>query len=234
MIKITDKKELVKYIAAFTLGDGCLFRRNNNPGRNANYILNQISIHKDYVDWQASILENVTSIKYYYKAAFIDNRGVNNQAQIRITTKVHPLFTTLYERIYTSNRVKAISPHDLKLLDWESLAILYMDDGYIQVIPGKRVEKKISVHICTENYTYGDLWLLQKAIYEKTELPFNFKKRKLKDNYGYRLEMVGDKAERFIDGVAKYIQPSFMYKINTSDFTGKDRTIDSLVDDEIV
>jgi hypothetical protein len=226
MIKIADKKELVKYVWSFTLGDGCLFRRNDNPGRNAIYILNQIQEHRDYVEWQASILENLTSIKYYEQDAFIDKRGVNNRPQIRITSKAHPFYTTLYERIYL-NRIKTISPHDLKLLDWESLAILFMDDGYIQTQETQKLGRRTRAFLCTENYTYGDLVLLQKAIYEKTNLPFNFKKRKLKDGYGHRLVLSPKFFDEFIKGVESYIFPSFQYKL--------DRTIDSaIVDDEIV
>jgi len=236
MIKITDKKILVKYVNAFLLGDGWLSRRNNNESCNACYGLRQIAQHKDYIDWQANILENLTSVHYYNRDAFIDPRGVNNQAQICITSKAHPFYTTMYERVYTSQRIKSISYHDLKLLDWETLAILYQDDGYIQVIPGIKVDKKVDVYICTENYTYGDLTLLQSAIFEKVGIPFTFKKRKLKDNYGYRLVIRGEKALRFLDGISKYVKPSYEYKIDASNFTGKYRTIDSIVnmDDEIV
>lgn len=213
MINISDKKQLVKYIWSFTLGDGWMVKP--HTGGNASYGLSQAAIHKDYVDWQVSILENLTSVHYRYVDAFVDNRGVNNQAQIRITSKVHPFYTTLYERIYTPLKVKSISVHDLKLLDWETLAILYMDDGYIERTERKTTKNYIRIRIATENYSHADVLLLQKAIYEKTSIPFNLHKRKMKDTYGWRLETVGDKARYFVDNVSKYILPSFEYKLDT-------------------
>lgn len=61
-----NKKELTKIISAFMLGDGCLRVWNNRPKLNAAYSFSQTEDHKDYVDYQVSILEELTSVKSYY------------------------------------------------------------------------------------------------------------------------------------------------------------------------
>lgn len=232
MMYISDKKVLVKYVSAFLLGDGWLQKQVDN-NKNARYGLHQLAIHKDYIDWQASILENLTRVTYRYKDAYINSQ----EASIRIWTMAHPFYTTLYERIYTQNRVKSINPHDLKLLDWETLAILYQDDGYIEVSPRLTTGNYVRVRIATDNYTYGDLVLLQKAIFEKTKLPFDIRLRKLKNTNGYRLQLTKDYAKRFLEGIGPYVKDSYQYKLDIDTQTTKyHRMNDSSEqeDDEIV
>ena len=46
----------------------------------------------------------------------------------------------MYNRLYTpvgNTHVKVLDPHYLKLMDWETLAMMYMDDGWIQVTENK-------------------------------------------------------------------------------------------------
>lgn len=209
--RITDRKILTKYIAAFLLGDGCV----HIPYRhtNAAYALGQIKIHEDYVMWQADILSNLTSVNIHYKPAYIQSQGAQAKESLYLHTGVLPFFTTIRERFYIQGR-KTISPHDLKLFDWETAAIWYMDDGYIEVQDRLTKEKYVRVRICTDCFSYGDVVLLQKVIYEKLGIAFSIRRRKLKSSYGYRLEARTDNAKRFLDGVSKYTHPSFQYKID--------------------
>jgi hypothetical protein len=230
-----SRKELTKYVWAFTLGDGWLTI--NTGSRNAHYGLHQIATHKDYIDWQSDILSELTAVRYREKPAYINSQGANAKPSIRIETMNHPFYTTLYERIYTPVRVKQISPHDLKLLDWECLAILYQDDGYIEVSDRVTMENYVRVRIATDNYSYGDIVLLQKAIYEKTNIPFDIQRRKLATTYGYRLQARKEYARRFIDGITPYVKLSFAYKLDTDTITTKyvrKNTPSEIEGDEIV
>jgi len=216
-MKEIGRKELTKYIFSFTLGDGWMTKRN----KNANYGLHQLSIHKDYIEWQANILETLTSVNWRDIPAYINIQGAKAKASIRIETKTHPFYTTLYERIYTERKIKQISPHDLKLLDWETLAILYQDDGYIEVSPRITQENYVRIRIATDNFTYGDVVLLQRAIYEYTNIPFDIQRRKFKETYGYRLQARKDYAKRFIEGITPYVKPSYEYKLDIHTQTSK-------------
>jgi hypothetical protein len=217
-----DPKVLTKYVFAFLLGDGMLSKQ-ERTNENYHYRVHQIIDHVDYVEWQANILSSLTKVRLYH-IHYPDPRGWNTKAQISLRTNQTPFYTTLRERIYL-NGIKRISPHDLKLLDAEALAIWYMDDGYIN-----KEGNLFRVKLCTENYTFGDISLVQKVIYETTGISFSLQMRKLKNGYGHRLCASKDHAKRFIELVEPYILPSFLYKVDTS------RTNSAVeeTDDEIV
>jgi len=223
-----NKKELTKIISAFMLGDGCLRIWNNRPGLNAAYSLSQTDDHKDYVEYQASIIEQVTSVKtYHYEASEKD--GVKRKGFYKLESKSHPFFQTLRERWYHDGR-KTISLHDLKQFDFEMLAIWYMDDGYILKIENKY--HKGNVFLCTDCYTEAEVILLQKIIYSSTGVAMDIRKRgKKKDGTQiYRLVARNEQAIKFIEGVRPYIFPSFEYKIRTenSDLKSDDDIVCSL------
>lgn len=204
---ITNKKSLVKYVSAMVLGDG--FISKSSPDRkNYQYRINQIDIHLDYIQWQADILSNLTKIQVY-KTNYIDKRGWNTQPQLSLRTGALPFFTTIRERTYINGK-KVISPHDLKLLDWETVAILYMDDGHLE-----QKGNYVRINIATDGYSFGDISLLQKAIYQKLNISFDIKRRKNVNNVVYRLYSSKDNAKRFLEGISKIIVPSFEYKLGS-------------------
>jgi hypothetical protein len=218
-MNVKNRKDLTRFVWGFTLGDGWLVV--STGSKNAHYGLHQIAIHKDYVNWQAEVLETLTKVRTREKEEYINSQGANAKPSIRIETMNHPFYTTLYERVYTNLKVKQISPHDLKLLDWQNLACLYQDDGYIEVSANKYAENYVRVRIATDNYSFADVNLLQKAIFEKYKITFNVIKRKLKYTYGYRLEAKKDNAKRFLEGVEPYMFPSFHYKLDVDKVTVK-------------
>lgn len=205
---ITDKKELTKYVWSFVLGDGRLTvsKSKNRPNNILNYTFDcpQISEHEDYILWRADILSNITGVYLQYKEL------ENGKPQIRTTTGRHPFFTTLRQRMYL-NGTKLIDPHDLKLLDWETLAIFYQDDGCLS----HKSYNSYNLTISSESYTYGDNILLQRAIKDKTDILFSVHKISVNGNTKYRLALQNKEGqEKFINGVRPYIKKSFDYKIN--------------------
>lgn len=205
---ITDKKELTKYIWSFVLGDGCLTvsESKNRPNNNINYKFDcgQLAIHEDYILWRADILSNITGVYLQERQFKIGN------LQIRTTTNRHPFFTTLRQRMYL-NGTKLIDPHDLKLLDWETLAILYQDDGCLS----HKSYNSYNLTISSEAYTYGDNILLQRAIKDKVDILFSVQKISVNGNTKYRLALQNQEGQKkFIDGIRPYIKESFNYKIN--------------------
>ncbi len=216
-IIIKDKKILVKYVAAMLLGDGCLRRRQESW--NAFYHQSQIKKHEDYVFWKADILHNISRVSIWESPERTQTTGAIGKACYHMDTGAVPFYTTIYERTYI-DRVKRVSPHDLKLFDWESMAIWYMDDGYYHNIHAKS-------YICTDNFSFGDCLLLKKVMYEKLGIMTGITRRRLKDSYGYRISISRKSMDMFFDGMYKYIKPSYYYKLS--------RTNDSsFEDDEIV
>lgn len=202
-----DSKEFTKLIFAFTLGDGFITRKGST---NAAYKLNQLSTHKEYVEWQASILEKKTRV--HIKIVPAHNDGYNHKEQLRLSTMSHPFYTTMHDRVYFRGR-KTVSAHDLKLLDFQCMAVWYMDDGYISR-SNNRTNGDMA--LCTDNFSYPEVVMLQKAIYEKLEIPFNIRRRPNKSGLVYRLVCTRKNTEKLITGIKQYVFPSFEYKIHTN------------------
>lgn len=205
-----DKKQLVKLVAAMVIGDGHLGWNDKKVSNNANhsravnswYSSAHVVKNRDYVEWQCSVLEEITSVSVREYGA----RG-NDSAKLVYETKRHPFFTTLRERTYV-NGIKTISPHDLKLFDSESLAILYMDDGW--------VEKGGRVGIATHNFSWADNKLLRDCIAEKLGVHLDVCVHKQRrGNIAYYLRSNVKNGLILRDTVAKtgLITPSFEYKL---------------------
>lgn len=222
---ITDKKELTKYIWAFSLGDGSLLydhhKNRPNINENAYFSCDQVSRNEDYILWRANILSSITSVNIQKK--------VNKESEM-LCTRVnrHPIFTTMRNRIYL-NGVKIVEPHYLKLLDWESLAILFMDDGCCSI-----KDKKYGYYcltLSTQSFSYGDNVLLQREIKNKTDILFSIVRMTTQSGgIQYRLQLQKQlEIDKFIAGVRKFITPSFEYKINKNSVR-----LTPEMDDEIV
>lgn len=212
-----DKKLLTKYISAFMLGDGSL-RIFNNGGKNAAYSFSQVDKHKEYVEFQESILSHITGVTVrHYDPSCKD--GINRQGYYRLESKCHPFLTSIYERWYSNGR-KTISLHDLKQFDWETAAIWYMDDGYILNSPFP--SHNGNVFLCTDCFSEAEVTMLQKIIFKSLGVSFDIIKRgHRKDGTRiYRLRAKhGTQATKFLEGVAPFIFESFKYKLRTENPT---------------
>lgn len=208
-----NKKELTKLISAFMLGDGCLRIWNNRPNLPAAYYLSQVDKHEKYVKWQQSVIEEITSTTLrHYPPAVTD--GVNRQGYYRLESKSHPMLQTIRERWYHDGR-KTISLHDLKLMDWQMMAIWYMDDGYI--LNSENKYHNNCVYLCTDCFTEAEVVFLQKIIYSTLGVAMNIRQRgRKKDGTRiFRLMANKEQALKFLDGVRPHIFKSFEYKVRT-------------------
>lgn len=208
-----DKKELTKIVSAFILGDGCLRIWNNRPNLTA-YTFTQTSDHEDYVLWQQKIIEEVTGVNLRKIPASVKN-GVNRKEYFQLESKTHPFFKMLRDRWYHDGR-KTVSLHDMKQLDFQMLAIWYMDDGYL-------LKRDNSVFLCTDHFNESEVIMLQKIIYSNLGIAMNVRKRGFKKDGTriYRLVATKENAEKFREGVRPFIFPSFEYKVRTENSTEK-------------
>lgn len=216
-----DNKQLTKLLSYFAMGDGGLYYPKNG---NAMFIMNMKEENEDYINWVEQTLNEFVGTRRYKRKDY-NNDGCIRKPQIRLESKVHPKLTVLQERIYT-DKYKGIDPHALKLLDWESMAILYMCDG--SLCEDKPNEKKGLVNsswnltLNMKRLSYGDQLLLKKAIRDTLGVEFNINRQ---GKY-YYLRLRSRDVETFCKGVEPYILQSFRYKV---------RMIDSKkLDDDIV
>lgn len=197
-----DKKQLTKLVSYFTMGDGGVYF----AGKECRFQMNMKTEHMDYITWVVKTLENITTVSIRDVVRNSDD-GYDRKPLTAISTKLHPFFTTLRDRIYTGN-YKGIDPHTLKLLDFESLAILYMSDGSLYL--DKRWENKhYTVSLCMKRLSYGDQYILKKALKDNLDLEWNINRH---GKY-YFLRLRNKDVTKFMEGVRPHILPSFEYKL---------------------
>lgn len=217
-----NEKELTKYVSAFLYGDSSITKDKRDNG-NCVFECCQIADHLDYLEWMKAILEDITSFKLSPRPGYEEKQdaeimGIKThiKAQYRLRSARHPFFNSFRFRLYGTGK-KIIDPHYLKLLDWETLAILYMDDGYIShPISTNKYGNSYPQDIlglCTNGYSYGDNLLLKKAIKDLFDIEFNVSEERQNGNLQYRLKLRSKDIVKFLDGISKYIVPSFEYKL---------------------
>lgn len=225
-VEIMDAKTKIKYIVAFTYGDGYLGFR----GKNCRFEANNIIDNQDYINWRKEILSEITGVNTYN---ILDGRG-GRKVLVKTYTQSHPIFTKVHSRMYLNGK-KVIDPHYLKLMDWETLAIWYMDDGSIR--PNIRHYKDKTYYctptpnLATNCFSYGDNFLIKKAIKEYLGIEFNIGKHSLNKNgeQTYILNLLSSSFERFIEGVKPFILPSFKYKLNPYEKLLPEREDDEMI-----
>lgn len=195
-VETMNKKDLYKYISAFVMGDAGVYY----SGKHCRLVTS--SINKDYILWKKSILEELTHVNYH---TVLDKRG-NRKLLHVLTTRTNPLYTKVRKQVYT-DRYRGLSPHYLKLLDWETLAILYMDDG--SCYQDKRCNATPKVTINTKRLSYGDSLLLKNTIKKRLNIEFNVNRQK---QY-YLLALRSKDYDIFKQEISPYILESFKYKL---------------------
>lgn len=213
-----EKKELIKIVHASILGDGYFYKVDQDKATvNTHYALKQLSKHSDYVEWMASVVEDLTRVRVDIKEPFIDGRGFNNNGQIIINTLRHPLYKKMYNRLYThvgNTHIKRLDPHYLTLFDWQSLAILYMDDGWVEVTENKTKENHVRVGIATHAFSYYENKVLRDLIAERFDVHGDVTRHKMRSgDIKYYLRFKKDNAKRLIEGVTPYVFGSFEHKL---------------------
>lgn len=198
---VYDRRELNKLIVSFVIGDGGLWvaKDSRKGGGNAHYNTSRLWKHLDYVLMQARVLSQVTKV-YILE---IDAKGMHKQS-LRMKTMTHPVFTSIYERMYATGR-KALTNHDLKDFDALSLANLVQDDGTTNVTSPLHHR----MEICTESFSEPECKLLRDVIANKLNLHADLIKYKGKT----RLRFNRKQTDLVFDVITPYIAPSYYYKI---------------------
>ena len=202
-----DKKQLTKLLSFFIMGDGGVYATELN----SKFIMNMKEENKDYIDWVGSVLSTFVGTKQYQRTDY-NTDGCVRKPQIRLESNTHPILTTLMERIYIDG-YKGIDPHTLKLLDWEALAILFMCDGCLhEERPNPKkglVNSSWNLTLNLKRLSYGDQFLLKKALKENLDLEFNINRH----NQYYYLRLRSKDVEKMCRGVEPFMKNSFKYKI---------------------
>ena len=191
-----NEKQLSKLLYYFSSFDGGVYP----SGKYFRYVMNMREENRDYIEWVQRSLDSFTGTTIYP----VLQRG-NRKPLLCLTSRVHPKFTAIRERLYTPEGKKILDPHQLTLLDAEALAIIFMADGGTSLDKGKYPEIKLH----TKGYSYFDNLALSKAIYEKTGIRTTVNKH----NQYFFLRVKTADVPLFIKTVQPYVLPSFSYKL---------------------
>ena len=191
-----NEKQLSKLLYYFSSFDGGVYP----SGKGCRFVMNMRKDNLDYVEWISSTIETFTSTNIFD----VIQRG-DRSPLVCLTSKTHPKFSTIRERLYTPDGKKVLDPHQLTLLDAEALAIVFMADGGTSMDKGKYPEIKLH----TKGYSYFDNMALSKAIYDVTGIRTTVNKH----NQYFFLRVKTADLQLFIETVSPYILPSFLYKL---------------------
>lgn len=201
----TMSKELIKRLYFFSTFDGGIYTVANST--NAKFIVNMKKENLDYVEAIEKTLNELgigCSIK---DRVDYSTDGFSRKQQVRLESRNHPKLTTIQNRIYIEGK-KVIDPHMLTMLDAEALAIIFMADGS-RVYDKRSPNAKPNITLNTKGFSYGDNFLLKKAIKEVLNLEFNIQRQ---NNYWY-LRLRAKDIEKFDEIVSPFIFNSFSYKL---------------------
>lgn len=201
-----DKKQLMKLISFMSMGDGGIYRRNRSGKLETPYfMMNMLTRNMDYIEWVKSTLENITSVN------ISDVSNPYKNPQTRLSTKHHPYFEAIWERIYIEG-YKGLDIHAFKLLDWEALAILFMCDGCTS-LEKRTKEPSYNVTLNMKRLSYGDQLFMKKAFKDAFDIEFNINQGKTNGKTFYYLRLRSKDVRKFMEGIKPYICESFKYKL---------------------
>lgn len=200
----TMSKDQSKRLYYFSTFDGGLYV--TGKCTNAKFIMNMREENRDYVEKVQQTLEDAGIGTRLYDRKDYNTDGYTRKPQLRLESKTHPKLTTIWERVYIDGH-KVIDPHMLTMLDEEALSIIFMADGGRYVDPRCNATPAYSLH--TKGFSYGDNFLLKKALKEKLDLEFNVHRH---SKYWF-LSLRTKDSEKFEQLVSPYVLSSFDYKL---------------------
>jgi hypothetical protein len=196
------------HIIAFSVGDGWLGFK-TKTARLPVFQASVTSEHRDYSDWRAGILRNIVTVQTYDRV----HKNPNAKPLIYTRTAQHELFGKLREHLYGENGNRILSDYALSFVNWEFLAILYQDDGSLNV-DKRSSSNNYPIFLSTNSYSQSDNCRLAESIYESTGLPFDVRhQRQRSGSIQWKLRLKAEFYHDFKAGVEQFIQPSFMYKL---------------------
>lgn len=196
-------KEVSKRLYYFSMFDGHLQKRFETGNARLS-----ISMNCEHVEYIAAVADTLETAGIGYSISESDRRSENpnRTPQLRLQSKSHPFLTRIWERMYI-NKHKVVDLHMIALLDAEALAIAFMADG------GRYVDKKWAATpqyvLHTNGLSYGDNFVLKKALKDKFNLEFNIDKK----NQYFQLRLRRPDSKAFEELISEFVFPSFYYKL---------------------
>lgn len=193
-------KQIKKILYGILLSDGSLDTTTQRFGL--------YSKEKEYAEYVYSVLSNLTHSSFSLKEVFDKRFGVTGY---RIWSNKSKYLKKTYNIFYPNNGRKVLSSYIVRRLDAESLAHVWMCDGYLEHAKNRKKNTIQNIGwFCLESFPKEELFLLQEHL--KNNFGINSSLIKKPWGFGYRIRIGGENLQKFISLIYPYILDCFKYK----------------------
>ncbi len=210
------RNELKSFFVGCLLGDGCIAQFTRNTGK-AHYFEGHSKKQEKYLQWKLDVIAESMNVATSIRDVTVTVKGKEYKVVHGRSTsskyfgKLHQLFYGEEKKDKKRIPIEFVRRHFTEL----SLAILMLDDGYIQFNNKAKGNNPTSAEIAICGFTFEDQTELVKIIEEKTGIRFNL--RKLNKGKYNRLRITGKEAtQKLIEIMRPYITDDTLYKIDYS------------------
>jgi hypothetical protein len=200
-----SSKTIKKIMLGVAVADGHISDR----GR-----LDFYSKHEEYATFVYNVLQQITHIKpkFYIKK---DKRGY---VGFRVTTKNSSYFKGIYDKLYDGR--KKLSKYIISRLDEQSLAHIYMCDGYTEHAKNRKTNKVQNIGwFCLEAFDKPELEMFQDMLLKNWGIESSLVRKPW--GFGYRIRVGGKNLQKLISVMSPYFLDCFRYKL-TLFYKGKE------------
>lgn len=199
----------MKLLADMVIGDGCIITRYVNT-KYPSFKVAHSAKQTEYAEYKANRLNEL---------GIETRKHISSTGVITITTKGIKELVDIRQMLYYG-KTKILSDRYMRMIDAESLAIIFMDDGSKNTVNRYKVRewdyyydepfiKQYRIALC--NFTVGEVEKFSGFLSAK----FNISSRVLVSNtYPYIIITTTEAKNRFRDLIYPYVIPSMRYKLD--------------------
>lgn len=195
-MKRLTAKEIKKILLGVVLSDGYIDQKGNR--------FELYSKSLEYAEFITGVIQQISGMSVRLSVKN-DKRGYIGY---RVSTKSHPYWNNMKQYVYKAR--KNLNSYNVARLDEQSLAHIWMCDGYLEHAKNRKLGKVQNIGwFCLEAFPKEELELFQNRLKEfgiessLTKKPWGF---------GYRVRIGGINLQRFISLIYQFVLPSFNHK----------------------
>lgn len=196
-MKLLTAKEIKKIVYGIVVTDGHIDMNN--------YRFDFYAKDEEYAVHVHNVLSQITGMNVKFRVKH-DKRGYT---RYRVFTNKHAYWKNIGEKTYNGRKV--LNEYVVARLDAQSLAHMWMCDGYLEHAKNRKLNKVQNIGwLCLEDFPKEELEILRKHLKKKFKIGSSLIKKPW--GFGYRIRMGGENLQRFISLVYPHILDCLKYK----------------------
>lgn len=196
-MKLLTAKEIKKIVYGVTLSDGHIDVDNQR--------FDFYSKEEEYARYVYNVLSQITGMDVAFRVKY-DKRG---HTGYRVFTRKHAYWKNIGGKIY--NGRKELNTYNVRRIDAEALAHIWMCDGYLEHAKNRKTNKVQNIGwLCFEAFPKEELQLLQEHLLSSWGIESSLISKPW--GFGYRIRVGGKSLQKLISVVYPYMIDCFKYK----------------------